>query len=295
MTLITRLDRDLTLIRAENPSPMTAEGTNSYILGATELTVIDPGPDDPAHLAQLLETIGQRQVTSILVTHSHMDHSPLAPRLSAATGAPVLAYGDSRAGRTAQMNALADRADIGGGEGVDHGFKPHLNLQDGQSVPLGSEAITALWTPGHMGNHMCFLWRDHMFTGDHVMDWAPSLVSPPDGDMGSYMRSLARLQRVEARLFHPGHGAIIEQPRARLAELVVHRRAREDAILRELDKGRADIATLVGKIYRTTPAALHKAAARNVFAHLADLHARAEINATPELCPEAFFTRMSAR
>ncbi|WP_296641122.1 MBL fold metallo-hydrolase [Roseinatronobacter sp.] len=295
MTLIAQLDRDLTLIRAENPSPMTADGTNSYILGATEVTVIDPGPDDPAHLAQLLDTIGPRRVTSILVTHSHMDHSPLAPRLSAATGAPILAYGDSRAGRTAQMNALANRADIGGGEGVDHGFKPHVSLQDGQSMPLGSEAMTALWTPGHMGNHMCFLWRDHLFTGDHVMGWAPSLVSPPDGDMGSYMRSLAQLQGVEARLFHPGHGAIIEQPRARLAELVAHRRAREDAILRELDQGRADIATLVTKIYNATPSALHKAAARNVFAHLADLHARAEVTATPELCPRAIFTRMSAR
>ena len=293
--MIRRLDRDLTLIRAENPSPMTAEGTNSYILGATELAVIDPGPDDPAHLARLLDVIGARKVTRILVTHSHMDHSPLAPRLSAVTGAPVLAYGDSRAGRTAQMAALAEHVEIGGGEGVDHAFTPHDTLQDGQSMSLGADTVTAIWTPGHMGNHMCFLWRDHLFTGDHVMGWAPSLVSPPDGDMQAYMRSLTRLQGVAARLFHPGHGARIDTPAARLAELVTHRKAREDAILRELENGPAGIATLVSRIYAGIAPTLHKAAARTVFAHLADLHARAEIVASPRLCPTAIFRRITTR
>ncbi|CUX80125.1 MAG: hydroxyacylglutathione hydrolase [Roseibaca calidilacus] len=291
----TFIDRDLALIRAENPSPMTAEGTNSYILGTTELAVIDPGPDDPAHLARLLDVIDGRRVAAILVTHSHMDHSPLAPRLSNATGAPVLAYGDSHAGRSAQMTALAAQLDIGGGEGVDLGFAPHDTLQDGQILPLGADTITAIWTPGHMGNHMCFLWRDHLFTGDHVMGWAPSLVSPPDGDMQAYMASLARLQGVAARLYHPGHGAIIDRPAARIAELVAHRVARERAILQELDKAPADITSLVTRIYAGTPAALHKAAARNVFAHLADLHARAEVAATPKLCPEASFARMQTR
>jgi len=273
---------------------MTAEGTNSYILGTTEVAVIDPGPDSLAHLTRLLDAIGPRHVTSILITHSHLDHSPLARRLSKATGAPVLGFGDSHTGRSVQMTALAEAASLGGGEGVDQGFYPDACLTDGQIIPLGSEAITALWTPGHMGNHMCFLWREHLFTGDHVMGWAPSLVSPPDGDMGDYMRSLIRLQGIPARLCHPGHGAIIDQPGMRLEELISHRQGREAAILHELAQGRADVASLVHKLYADTPATLHKAAARNVFAHLADLHARAKVDATPSLLPNASFKRIIA-
>lgn len=295
MTQISRLDTDLTRIRAENPSPMTAEGTNSYIIGAQDLAVIDPGPNDPTHLARLLDVIGHRRVTSILVTHSHMDHSPLAPRLSDAIGAPVLAYGDSRAGRSTQMTALAAHVRIGGGEGVDHDFVPDICLQDGEILPLGSEAITAIWTPGHMGNHMCFLWRDHMFTGDHVMGWAPSLVSPPDGDMRAYMRSLERLKNIAARQFQPGHGAVIDQPAMRLAELIAHRKAREDAIMHELDDHQITVNALVARIYNATPPSLHNAAARNVFAHLVDLHARGKVSASPALHPDAGFTRMNSR
>lgn len=281
---------DLTLLRADNPSPMTADGTNSYILGTTKLAVIDPGPDDPEHLARLLDVIGPRAVGYILVTHSHKDHSALAPRLAQATGAPVLAFGDSEAGRSERMQSLAANHSVGGGEGIDLAFTPDRCLQDGEALLLDAETVTAIWTPGHMGNHMCFQWRDMLFTGDHVMGWAPSLVSPPDGDMGAYMRALERLGQIDTRVYHPGHGAVIDQPRARVAELIAHRRAREAALLTELRNGPAKIGTLVDRIYANIPQGLHKAAARSVFAHLADLHARDIIHAQPGLAPNADFS-----
>ncbi|SUZ30399.1 Hydroxyacylglutathione hydrolase GloC [Roseibaca ekhonensis] len=290
MTNRVELAPSLTLLRADNPSPMTAEGTNSYILGMSELAVIDPGPDESAHLARLLDVIGPRAVGCILVTHSHKDHSALAPRLAQATGAPVLAFGDSKAGRSEQMKSLAANDTIGGGEGIDLTFAPDRCLQDGEVLQVGAETITAIWTPGHMSNHMCFQWRDRLFTGDHVMGWAPSLVSPPDGDMSAYMRALERLGQIDTSAYHPGHGAVIDRPRERVAELIVHRRARETALLKALRNGPAQIAALVDRIYTNVPQGLHKAAARNVFAHLADLHARDIVHAQPALSPNAVFS-----
>lgn len=284
-----QLEAALCLIRADNPSPMTGTGTNTYILGQSALAIIDPGPDDPAHLDRLLRRIGTRPVAAILVTHSHKDHSPLAPALAQATGAPVMAYGDSRAGRSNLMQRMGSAGLAGGGEGVDHGFAPDHGLSDGAVIPFGAETITALWTPGHMGNHMCFQWGDRVFTGDHVMGWAPSLVSPPDGDMGAYMASLARVGGLGARVFHPGHGAEVTDPSGRIAALTAHRHGREAAITAELAHGPATIATLVARIYADIPAPLHPAAARNVFAHLVDLHARGRVTAEPDLRPDATF------
>lgn len=282
------------LIRADNPSPMTGDGTNTYILGARNLCIIDPGPDDPAHLEQLLAAVGPDRVACILVTHSHKDHSPLAPALAQATGAPVMAFGGSRTGQTVVMQQLAAQGVAGGGEGVDAGFKPDHCLQDGETVSFGDDQITALWTPGHMGNHMCFHWDDIVFTGDHVMGWAPSLVSPPDGDMSAYMASLARLADLGARAFHSGHGEPITDPAARIAELVAHRKAREAAILAQLAIGPATIGTLTSRIYTDLAPALQKAAARNVFAHLVDLHTRQVVLAEKSLHPLAEFSLLQS-
>lgn len=286
----TKLEPALHMICANNPSAMTGDGTNSYLLGTTDLAIIDPGPNDPEHLARLLKHIGNRPVSCILVTHSHKDHSPLAPVLGKAVSAPVLAYGNSRAGRSAVMDALAVQGIAGGGEGVDPDFAPDRCLKDGEVLQVGTHKITAHWTPGHMGNHMCFQWNDVVFTGDHVMGWAPSLVSPPDGDMRAYMSSLRRLAALGARVFHPGHGGAIQDPTMRLTELTTHRKAREKAILAQLAKGPATISNLTTRIYNDLAPELHKAAARNVFAHLIDLHTGGIVQADKTLHPSATFS-----
>lgn len=269
------LEDGLRMVLAPNPSPMTLYGTNSYILGEGRVAVIDPGPDDPAHLAALLAALapGER-VSHILVTHAHRDHSPLARALAAETGAPVLAFGDARAGRSSLMERLAARGDLRGGEGVDAGFAPDTRLADGETVAGDGWEVRALHMPGHFGNHLCFQWNDAVFSGDHVMGWASSLVSPPDGDMGAYMASLDRLAATGARRLYSGHGAPIADAQERIADLARHRRTREAAIREALRDGEADAASLAARIYSDTPAALMPAAARNVFAHLIDLMER---------------------
>lgn len=261
----------LSVVVAPNASPMTHTGTNTYLLGDTALAVIDPGPDDPAHLDALMRAIAGRTVSHILLTHSHLDHSPLARPLAGLTGAPVLAFGHSHAGRSPIMQALADQGLTGGGEGIDHDFAPDTTLADGAVVSGKDWELTALHTPGHIGNHLCFHWQNAVFTGDHVMGWASSLVSPPDGDLTDFMRSCARLRARHWSRFHPGHGAPVTDPAARLDWLIAHRRAREAAILSALADGPSDAETLAARIYTDTPPALLPAASRNVLAHIIDL------------------------
>ena len=257
---------------APNPSPMTFRGTNTYLLGTGDLAVIDPGPLDEAHLAAILAACGAGQrISHVFVTHAHLDHSPLARPLSVATGAPVYGFGPATAGRSAVMTALAASGDLGGGEGVDAGFAPDERLEDGALVDGDGWRLEALHTPGHMANHLSFAWGDALFSGDLVMGWATSLVSPPDGDLTAFMASLRRLQARPWQVFHPGHGAPVADPAARLAELIAHRLSRETAILAELADGPATAPALAARIYTDTPAALLPAATRNVLAHLIDL------------------------
>lgn len=263
-------------IIAPNPSAMTLHGTNSYLIGTGDVALIDPGPEDAAHEAALLGALRPTErISHILVTHAHRDHSPLARRISARTGAPILAFGDSRAGRSARMAALGGAT--GGGEGVDTTFTPDQRLADGAAVAGAGWRITALHTPGHMGNHMCFAWDGVVFSGDHVMGWASTLVSPPDGDMTDYMASLERLDRVRARLLMPGHGGAVTDPAARIAELRAHRLMREAQILTALGDGPATSGGLAAGLYRDTPPNLMGAARRNVLAHLIDLEARGRV------------------
>ncbi len=285
------LEPDLRLLRAPNPSPLTGEGTNTYILGADALCVIDPGPDDPAHLAAILSALDDsRMLRAILVTHAHLDHAPLARGLARATGAPVMAFGDALAGRSARMRALAETGLIGGGEGVDLAFRPDQILADGAQIRIGADSLRAIWTPGHFGNHLSFAWRGAVFSGDHVMGWSSTLVSPPDGDVSDYMRSLDRLTQESARILYPGHGAPVTDPEGRLAALRSHRLQRESEICDSLRSGPKTVLELVQGIYTETPPALRRAAARNVFAHLIDLVHRDQVSATPELHPEAVFS-----
>lgn len=256
-------------VLAPNPSPMTYRGTNSYIVGTGAVAVIDPGPDDRQHLDALLAALapGER-ISHILVTHSHIDHAPLARPLADLTGAPVLAFGDSSAGRREDLAGLAG---LGGGEGVDAAFAPDIRLADGATVAGDGWQITALHTPGHMGNHMCFAWRDVLFTGDHVMGWASSMVSPPEGDLAAFMASLARLATRPERRLYPGHGAPVEDGPARIAALAEHRRTRRAQILDALAPGPATPDALTRAIYTDAPPALLGAARRNVLAHLIEL------------------------
>lgn len=284
------IGRYLRRIVAPNPSPMTFRGTNTFLLGHRDIAVIDPGPDDPAHLDAILRALqpGQR-VSHILVTHAHLDHSPLARALARATGAPVLAFGDAQAGRSDVMRALAGQGLMGGGEGVDADFALDERLEDGDEIGGAGWRLTAFWTPGHFGNHMSFASKDAVFTGDLIMGWASSLVSPPDGDLTDFMASCRRLQGIDARSFHPGHGAPITDPAARLDWLIAHRLTRETAIRAKLARGPATAAELTTQIYTDTPDALRPAAQRNVLAHLIDLHTRALVASDDTLSARARF------
>jgi glyoxylase-like metal-dependent hydrolase (beta-lactamase superfamily II) len=265
---------DLRLVLAPNPSPMTHWGTNTWLLGSGSVTVIDPGPADRGHVAAVLAALdaGER-VTQILVTHAHLDHSPAARLLAEATGAPVLAFGDARAGRSGRMAALAGLP-IGGGEGVDSGFAPDQSLRDSEVLEVAGRELRALHTPGHFGNHMCYLWGTALFSGDHVMGWAPSLVSPPDGDLTDFMTSLRRLQTLGPVSLFPGHGAPVGAGQARIAELHAHRLRREGAIRAALAAGADTVPAITRTVYTDIDPALIAGAERNVLAHVIDLEAR---------------------
>lgn len=276
-------------LRADNPGKMTGSGTNSYLLFGTDgAVVVDPGPALPDHLQAILRALGDAPLRGILVSHAHLDHSALAPELAAATGAQVLAFGRAHAGRSVVMQLLAPQMP-GGGEGVDVDFTPDVVLHDGQMLQLAGLEIEVLHTPGHMGGHLCFALGESLFSGDHVMGWSTSLVSPPDGDMGDYMASLARLSVRKWRVFYPGHGEVVEQPAERLATLTQHRHDREAAICAALSAGPENANRLATAIYTQTPSALLPAAARNILAHLIDLQARKIVTCLDPIGPTARF------
>ncbi len=283
------LAHGLRLVLAPNPSPMTHWGTNTYILGTQELAVIDPGPDNPQHLEALLQTIGTAKLRYILLTHSHLDHSPLARPLASETGAPIFAYGPSAAGRSKIMQQLAADGFAGGGEGIDKSFQPDVMLADGERLGAGDWELEALHTPGHIGNHLCFRWGDAVFTGDHVMGWASSLVSPPDGDLTDFMLSCEKLRKIQAMTYYPGHGAPVTDPAQRLEWLMTHRKGREAQIRDALIDQAHTAETLTIAIYTDIPTSMHPAAKRNVFAHLVDLHQRGIVAASPHLAFDAVF------
>ena len=272
------LRHGLRRIVAPNPSPMTFRGTNTYLLGTKELAVIDPGPNSAAHLAAILsaQSVGQR-ITHILVTHAHIDHSPLARQLSQETGAPVYAFGPAEAGRSDQMRHLAAQGVVSGGEGVDWDFAPDIAVADGTQLTAEDWQIEVIYTPGHMSNHISFCWKDAVFSGDHVMGWATSMVSPPDGDLTAFMASLRRLKTRQDKMYFPGHGAPILDPISRVGDLIAHRRGREAQILEALTSGAANVNDLTRIIYSEIDPRLHAAASRNVLAHLLDLEHRSVV------------------
>ncbi|MCF3974602.1 MBL fold metallo-hydrolase [Paracoccus salsus] len=277
-------------ILAPNPSPLTGPGTNSYLIGARNVAVIDPGPDDPAHIAAIAEAAGDR-ISHIFVTHAHRDHSAGAARLSRLSGAPVLAFGDALSGRSPVMEGLAAQGLVGGGEGLDMGFAPDRLLRDGESVETSEWCLTALHTPGHCGGHLCFLWKDTLFSGDIVMGWSSTIISPPDGDLADYLKSLERIAGLDAQVLLPAHGDAVVEPAIRLAELAAHRRFRTAQILAALRDGPDDAAGLARRIYAVPPHLL-PAASRNVLAHLIALTTLGAIAPTGPLSADAQFVTM---
>lgn len=270
---------------------MTLHGTNTYILGTHSLAVVDPGPDNAQHLGALLSAIGGRPVSHIFVTHSHLDHSPLARPLAQATGAPILAFGDASAGRSAIMSHLAQNGLLGGGEGVDLAFSPDRRITDAEHIRGEGWSLTALHTPGHLGNHLCLDAQGRVFTGDHVMGWASSLVSPPDGDLTDFMASCARLLTVPGT-YYPGHGAPVPNGPARVQWLIDHRQSREAGILAALATGHRTLDAITRAAYPDVAPALHPAAQRNTFAHLIDLTVKNRVVASPEPSLTALFSRI---
>lgn len=276
------------LILAPNPSPLTGPGTNTFLIGQRQVAVIDPGPDDPAHL-QAIVAAGGGRISHIFVTHAHLDHSAGAPALARLTGAPVLAFGDALSGRSPSMQALATLGEVGGGEGLDLSFRPDQRLTDDQLIETPEWAIRALHTPGHSGGHLCLAWQDRIFCGDIVMGWSSTIISPPDGDLSDYLRSLSRLAQLGASQHLPAHGAAIDDPTTRIAELAAHRRDRTAQILSALrTNGPADALSLARQLYEV-PDLLIPAATRNVLAHLIALTDLGAVTPTGHLTADAVF------
>jgi glyoxylase-like metal-dependent hydrolase (beta-lactamase superfamily II) len=270
-------------ITAANPSPMTGDGTNGYIVGRDTVAVVDPGPDDDTHLAAWRDALAGETVSHILVTHAHLDHSALARRLAEVVRAPVLGFGRWDAGRSDVMRRLAAREDIAGGEGADRAFAPDRTIGDGDVIEGPGWRLRVMHIPGHSAGHVAFAMGDLVMTGDHVLGWTSTLISPPDGDLRQFLASSARLRAIGARAFLPGHGDVLTDPEGRIDWLVAHRHAREAQIVAALREGTATVDALVRRLYDDVPPALWPAAARNVLAHLIALVEEGRATADPSL------------
>lgn len=263
-----RPDQVSPLIRrvvAPNPGPFTFAGTGTYIVGHGEVAVIDPGPNDPAHLNALLQALAGERVTHIVLTHSHLDHSPLARPLQAAVGGAVM-------GRAGTETALQS-APMSGGEGEEASFTPDVGLADGQVITGPGWTLETVATPGHASNHLAFALTEEnaLFSGDHVMGWSTTVVSPPDGDMGDYLRSLDRVIAGGFDVIWPAHGPPVTEVPPFLDAYRAHRLEREAQILKALADGHTSIAEMTPEIYAAVDPALWPAAARSVWAHLIHL------------------------
>jgi glyoxylase-like metal-dependent hydrolase (beta-lactamase superfamily II) len=260
-----RLSDRVRRIVANNPGPFTYTGTGVYIIGSGEVAVIDPGPAIAEHETALDAALEGEQVSHVLVTHHHLDHSPLAHTLAKKHGAHVYAM--------SPPSVLPEGGEVRMEAGDDAGFKPDMEIEDGDVFTGPDWTLRALHTPGHTSNHVCYaLEEEHtLFSGDHVMGWSTSVVSPPDGSMGDYIAQLERIRAMAFDIIRPTHGPAIEAPQPFLDAYIEHRRVRERQILAEMSAGKTDIRAMVESMYADVDKRLHPAAAHSVLAHMIHL------------------------
>ncbi len=279
VTQVTPLIRRLV---AHNPSPFTFHGTGTYIVGTNKVAVIDPGPAIASHIHALEKFLETVEVSHILVTHNHVDHSPAAHPLKLVTGADIYAF---------DMGSQAD-VDNHAEEGRDQHFRSDHILKDGDMIEGDGWTLDVVHTPGHLSNHLCFGLREEkaFFTGDHVMGWSTSVVSQPDGDMKDYLSSLEKLLHRDDDIYYPTHGAPIENPQPYVKALIAHRHDREKQILAAISEGAHNIPEMVGAIYSDIPTYLHPAAASSVLSHLIHMADNGQITCDGDITKDGVFT-----
>jgi len=258
------LEPGVARVLAHNPSAFTYYGTQTYLIGTGEVAVIDPGPDLPEHLDALENAIGGRKVVAIMCTHTHRDHSPAARPLADRISAPIIGCAPLA------LETVGPRADAA----FDGNYSPDRVLQDGETIEVDGEQLSAVAAPGHTSNHLCFAYRGALFSGDHVMGWSTTVVVPPDGDMAAYMASLDKLRQRDDRIYYPAHGAAVTNPQQYVRHLVGHRMQREKQILTLVREQSRPIPEIVASAYPGLDPRLTAAAGGSVFAHLLDLERR---------------------
>jgi glyoxylase-like metal-dependent hydrolase (beta-lactamase superfamily II) len=263
-SILETLEPGIARVLAHNPSAFTYYGTQTYLIGEHEVAVIDPGPDLDEHVDALVAAIGDRKLVAILCTHTHRDHSPASRDLAKRTGAPIIGCAPLA------LETVGPRADAA----FDGDYAPDRILEDGESIEVDGRSVTAIATPGHTSNHLCFGYGDALFTGDHVMGWSTTVVVPPDGEMASYMTSLDKLRQRADRIYYPAHGPAVDKPQRYVRSLIGHRMQREKQILRLVGEQPRDISDIVANAYPGLDPRLINAAGGSVNAHLLDLEAR---------------------
>jgi glyoxylase-like metal-dependent hydrolase (beta-lactamase superfamily II) len=279
---LTRLSPLVRRIIAPNASPFTFNGTCSYIVSQGAVAIVDPGPGEEAHVQALLAAVEGERVETILITHTHRDHSVAAKLLREATGARIVG-----AAPFAPRGEGADGLD----SAHDLDYAPDAILADGDRLQGRGFTIEAVATPGHCANHLCFALKEEnaLFSGDHVMAWSTSVVAPPDGSMAAYVASLERLRRREETVYWPGHGGPVAEPRRYVRALIHHRRQREAAILAALKGGADTVPALVARVYVGLDPALVRAAGLSTLAHLEELRDRGLVAFATGIAGEARF------
>ncbi len=281
------MERVAPLIRrivARNPSPFTWHGTGTYVIGEGRVAVVDPGPDIAEHVDALLAALDGETITHLLVTHTHRDHSPACRAVKAASGARSYGFGRHGSGRI--------DAGVQVEEGADNDFVPDVHVKHGEVVNGDGWSVECVHTPGHTSNHMCYQLREDktLFTGDHVMGWSTTIISPPDGDIASYLRSLELLLARDDACYWPTHGPCVDDPKPLVRALIAHRLERADEIRACLADGVNRIADMVPRMYTELPTTMYPAAARSVFSTLIYLVERGEVVCDGELDASARFT-----
>jgi glyoxylase-like metal-dependent hydrolase (beta-lactamase superfamily II) len=261
---VEQVEPGIARLLAHNPSAFTYFGTQSYIVGAGKVAVIDPGPDLPEHVDALEAAIDGRELVAIVCTHTHRDHSPAAAPLAKRTGAPIIGCAPLA------LETVGPRADAS----FDGDYAPDRVLGDGEALDIDGKPLVAVATPGHTSNHLCFAYDGALLTGDHVMGWSTTVVVPPDGDMAAYMASLDKLRKRDDRIYYPAHGPAVTNPAQYVRHLVGHRMQREKQILGLVGERRRAIPDIVADAYPGLDPRLVVAAGGSVLAHLLDLERR---------------------